>query len=56
MECVGAKTKAYFWINAFIREFIATIYSEKKNHILIVILIIIIALITTIIFYLSNII
>ena len=56
MECVGAKTKAYFWINAFIREFIATIYSEKKNHILIVILIIIVALITTIIFYLSNII
>ena len=32
MEGIGAKTKAYFWINAFIREFIATLVSEKKKH------------------------
>lgn len=32
MEGVGAKTKSYFWINAFIREFIATLVSEKKKH------------------------
>ena len=56
IECVGAKTKTYFWINAFIREFIATIYSEKKKHIMIISLIIIIALIMIVILYLSNII
>lgn len=28
IEGIGSKTKAYFWINAFIREFIATIYTE----------------------------
>ena len=32
MEGIGARTKAYFWINAFIREFIATLVSEKKKH------------------------
>ena len=33
IEGIGARTKSYYWINAFIREFIATIVSEKKNHI-----------------------
>ena len=33
VECIGAKTKSYYWINAFIREFIATLISEKKSHI-----------------------
>ena len=33
MEGIGAKTKSYFWVNAFIREFIATLVSEKKKHI-----------------------
>lgn len=56
IECVGAKTKTYFWINAFIREFIATIYSEKKKHIVIISFIIIISLIMISILYLSNII
>ena len=32
MEGVGAGTKSYFWINAFIREFVATMVSEKKKH------------------------
>ncbi len=31
-EGIGAKTKSYFWINAFIREFVATLYSEVKSH------------------------
>ncbi len=56
IECIGAKTKTYFWINAFIREFIATIYSEKKKHIIIISLIIIVALIMTSLLYLANII
>ena len=33
MEGIGAKTKTYFWINAFIREFVAVLNSEKRNHI-----------------------
>ena len=32
IEGIGAKTKSYFWINAFIREFIATLNTEKRNH------------------------
>ena len=32
IDGIGAKTKTYFWTNAFIREFIATLYSEKKKH------------------------
>lgn len=31
MEGIGSKTKRYFWINAFVREFIATLYSERKH-------------------------
>ena len=31
-EGAGSKTKAYFWINAFVREFIATLVSEWKTH------------------------
>ena len=34
LEGVGSKTKSYFWINAFIREFVGTLYSEKKKHIM----------------------
>ena len=32
-EGTGSRTRAYFWINAFIREFIATLVSQKKKHI-----------------------
>ena len=32
-EGIGSPTKSYFWINAFIREFIATLYAERKRHI-----------------------
>ena len=34
MEGIGAGTKAYFWINAFIREYIATLVQEKKKHLI----------------------
>ena len=30
-EGIGSKTKAYFWVNAFVREFIATIVNEKTH-------------------------
>ncbi len=32
-EGIGSPTKAYFWANAFIREFIASVISERKLHI-----------------------
>lgn len=31
-EGIGSATKAYFWINAFIREYIATLFAERKAH------------------------
>ncbi|MCR5330686.1 MAG: YdcF family protein, partial [Lachnospiraceae bacterium] len=37
-EGIGAKTRAYFWINAFIRELIATLIYEKKKHLLVVLI------------------
>ncbi len=33
MEGIGAKTKTYFWLNAFVREFIAVLYESKRQHI-----------------------
>ncbi len=56
MDGIGSKTKSYFWINAFIREFIATIVSEKKKHIFILGIIILIAVCMVGLLYLSNII
>ena len=37
MEGIGSPTKRYFWVNAFIREFIATLVSEKKRHLKVII-------------------
>ena len=46
IEGIGSKTKSYYWINAFIREFIGTLSSERKENIktLIILSIIIIIL------------
>ena len=52
-EGIGAKTKTYFWINAFIREFIATLHYEKKSHIRAVLIIIALMLPTELVVYLS---
>ena len=38
-EGIGIKTKWYFYTNALIREFIATLFQEKKKHIALLILI-----------------
>ena len=54
LEGIGSKTKAYFWINAFIREFIGTIYSERKKHIIVFIIIIIIIILTNVLYYIDN--
>ena len=45
IEGIGAKTKIYFWLNAFIREFVATLVNEKKSNIITIIILIIFYLI-----------
>ena len=56
VEGIGAKTKSYFWINAFIREFIATLFSEKKKHIAIFLSIILLVIVMIVLTYINNII
>ena len=53
MEGIGSPTKRYFWVNAFVREFIATLVSEKKKHILIVLALTVLILSAVIVKYLS---
>ena len=49
-EGIGGATKSYFWINAFLREFIAIIYTRRKVHIkILLILIAVTALMATIV-------
>ena len=54
IEGIGSKTKSYFWINAFIREFIGTIHKEKKKHIIVFSSIILVIIIMIIITYFGN--
>ena len=53
IEGIGAKTKAYYWVNAFIREFVATLVSERKRHIKVLIILMIIQLFFSVITYTS---
>ncbi len=55
IEGIGSKTKSYFWINAFIREFVATINSERKKHIKTILIIILISILIIFISYLNAI-
>ena len=52
-EGIGSKTKRYFWVNAFIREFIATLSSEKKTHIRICLGLLLIVFVFVLVMYLS---
>lgn len=54
LEGIGSNTKPYFWINAFIREFIGTLYSERKKHIVVFVSIVLIILVMIIVSYLAN--
>lgn len=54
IEGIGAKTKRYFWINAFIREFIAALNCERKSHIISLSLILLFSLSVTVFVYLSD--
>lgn len=54
IEGIGSKTKSYFWINAFIREFIGTLYSERKKHIVFFLIITILIFIMICTTYIGN--
>ena len=54
MDGIGSKTQAYFWINAFIREFIGTLYYERKKHIVNFIMIAFAIMLMIAITYLAN--
>ena len=54
VEGIGSKTKSYYWLNAFIREYVATIVKEKKTHILMSVVLLLINLIGTILMYISE--
>ena len=54
VEGIGSKTRSYFWINSFVREFIATVYAERKKHLRVIIDIILVILYMVFIVYLSN--
>ena len=53
-EGIGSKTKRYFWINAFIREFIAAVYYERKKHIALISLFALNIIGMILVIYLSN--
>ena len=53
-EGVGSSTKSYFWINAFVREFIATVYTEWRKHLRVIVLLILMMLAMIGIVCLSN--
>ncbi len=53
-EGIGSRTKRYFWINAFIREFAAAVYSERKTHVRVIALLLLVVIFTVFLLYLSN--
>ncbi|MBO4627392.1 MAG: hypothetical protein J5645_05415 [Lachnospiraceae bacterium] len=42
------------WVNAFVREFIATIYAERKRHAFVVGMLVLINIAMSVLSYLSN--
>ena len=53
-EGIGSKTKSYYALNAFIREYIATLVKEKRTHILMAVVLLLINLIGSILMYISE--
>ena len=50
-EGIGSKTKRYFWVNAFVREFAATLVSERKRHLRIILTLLLIVLLMVVLVY-----
>ena len=55
MDGIGSLTKRYFWINAFVREFVATLVSERKTHVITMAMLSVAMIIMVIMFHSSNI-
>ncbi len=53
-EGIGSRTRSYFWINAFVREFVATVYAERKKHFFVIVLMILLTIASVVLVYLSN--
>ena len=53
-EWIWSKTKRYFWINAFIREFMWTLYTERKKHRKIILWIILLIIFMISVTYFAN--
>jgi uncharacterized SAM-binding protein YcdF (DUF218 family) len=51
---IGSRTRSYFWVNAFVREFIATVYSEAGTHLRVMAALILLTLAMVGVVYLSN--
>ena len=54
VEGIGSRTKQYFWINAFIREFIATLVTERKTHIIVIGILVLISAAISVMNYIST--
>lgn len=53
-EGIGSPTRAYFWINAFVREFIANLVSERKTHGKILAVLVLLVLAMVAVLYVNN--
>ena len=53
-EGIGSRTRSYFWINAFVREFVATLYAERRKHLRVILLMLLMLLALILVRYLSN--
>ena len=53
-EWIWAKSKRYFWINAFIREFVWTLYTEREKHKKIIFCIILLIIFMIAVTYFAN--
>jgi len=56
VEGIGSKTRSYFWVNAFIREFIATAFYKRRTHLLVLAVLMLINVAVTLMTYVSNVI
>ncbi len=53
-EGIGSRTRWYFWINAFVREFIATLYAERKRHLFLMLGLFLVCVAMVVMLYVSN--
>ena len=54
VEGIGSKTKRYYWINAFVREYIATVATKWKTNLKVTAVLILINAISAVLMYISE--